>query len=812
MKISYNWLKEFLDFRQSPDELAQLLTDAGLEVEHLENWQSIQGGLDGVVIGKVLTCEKHPNADRLHVTTVDTGDGQVRQIVCGAPNVAAGQTVIVALPGAKLYPSQGEPFEIKKSKIRGEVSEGMICAEDEIGCGESHAGIMVLDNALPAGLPAATYFEVVKDVVLEIGLTPNRADAASHLGVARDIRAVLSVEEELSLRMPDTNAFLAPSTEGEIKVVVDNASDCIRYSGVELKDVKVGESPLWLRNKLKAIGIRSINNVVDVTNLVMFELGQPLHAFDADTIHGKTIRVGKLPAGTHFKTLDGVERELQGTELMIADEKGGLCIAGVFGGHASGVTAATTRLFLESACFHTVAVRKSARQHGLHTDSSFRFERGTDPEMTMTALKRAALLIAALTGASVCSKPLDIYPVPVAPRKVNLSFSYLRTIIGDEIPRQLVLGILEKLDIHVEEDQSDWLVLSVPAYRIDVTREADVAEEILRIYGYNKVDLPRKFSITPGFSRNPDPEEIIERAGAILVAHGFREILTNSLTKLKYAETLPCREGAVPVEVLNPLSGDLALMRHHMLFTGLEAVAYNINRKQKDLRFFELGKTYLRNDGKYVEEQHLCLWLTGQAHPEHWRSKAKVYDMFGMKAFLDNLLSGIGVDVRHQLSMKQEQENGLEDSIQYFAGKKEILVAGQVSRKVLKELDIDQPVWFADIRTAALLKILGRTAMEVAGPPRYPEVRRDLSLMLDRQVAYEALEKLAYSAEPVLLRQVNVFDVYEGDKIEAGKKSYALSFILRDDEATLQDKQIDAVMDKLMKKFEQQLGAVIRKG
>ncbi|MFN8153945.1 MAG: phenylalanine--tRNA ligase subunit beta [Bacteroidia bacterium] len=812
MKISYNWLRQFIDFEYTPEQLSVALTDCGLEVEHLASWESLPGGLDGLVIGKVLTCERHPNADRLSVTTVEVGDGTPRQIVCGAPNVAAGQTVVVALPGAKLYPSSGEPFEIRKSKIRGETSEGMICAEDEIGLGASHAGIMILPEELQAGTPAAAYFKIEKDVVFEIGLTPNRADAASHLGVARDIKALLSRSTRPSVKMPDLSGFTEGKNAPLITVEIESAEACPRYSGIELTNVKVAPSPDWLQNKLKAVGLRPINNIVDITNYVMLHLGQPLHAFDAAKIRGRKITVRSLPAGTTFRTLDEVERTLQGHELMITDTEGGLCIAGVFGGAGSGVSESTRHIFLESACFHPVHVRKSAKAHGLHTDSSFRFERGTDPEMTTTALKLAATLMVDIAGAEIATPITDIYPSAVERKKINFSFEYLKTILGDEIPRHDVLDILESLDIHVEEDQSDWLILSVPAYRVDVTRAADVAEEILRIYGYNNIDLPKKISITPGKILQPDPEEITERLNSFLVANGFREMLNNSLTKLSHLETLPLAEGLSGVQVLNPLSNDLALMRHHMLLTGLETISYNINRRQENLRLFETGKTYFKAGNRYVEEQHLSLWITGHQYAEHWKEKSRSYDLYYLKGIVEQVFASAGIGLRQRLTLKEEAENGFEETISWFVGKKLLAVAGKVAKPVLKAADVSQAVWFADIRMENLLALMDTRDREIPGPPKFPEVRRDLSMLLDKSVRYSELEALAYATEPKLLRKVNLFDVYEGDKIEQGRKSYALSFTLRDEEATLQDKQIDAVMEKLMKQFEGKLGAVIRKG
>ncbi len=810
MKISYNWLKQFVEMPYSPEELSKALTDCGLEVEQLSPWQSVQGGLQGLVIGKVLTCERHPNADRLSVTTVETGDGIPKQIVCGAPNVAVGQTVVVALPGTKLFPSTGEPFEIKKSKIRGEASEGMICAEDEIGLGQSHAGIMILPDTIPAGTAASDFFNVENDWIYEIGLTPNRADAASHLGVARDIRTLIGRNKEVKFTLPDVSEF-KEETGSSIRVEIKNSEACQRYSGVEITGIKVGPSPEWLQHRLKSIGLRPINNIVDVTNYVMHDLGQPLHAFDAEKIKGKKINVGELPAGTKFKTLDEAERTLQGQELMIADEEGPLCIAGVFGGMDSGVSAETTSIFLESACFHPVFVRKSARLHGLHTDSSFRFERGTDPDMTFTALKKAALMITEVAGGKVSSKITDIYPVKIPYKQIELSLDYLHNIIGAEIPAEEVKNILENLGIKIVKEEVGILTVAVPPFKVDVTRPADLAEEVLRIYGYNNIGLPKKVSITPGKRVVPDPEEIIERSGAFLVAQGFREILTNSLTSLSHLNIVPLQEGVESVQVLNPLSNDLALLRHKMLLTGLETIAYNINRRQKDLRFFEYGKTYCKAKDKYIETTHLSLWLTGASTAEHWKVKQGEFDIYHLKAILEQLFVQANVEMKGPFTLKAEAEDSLDNAVSYYLGKSLLAKAGSVKRSILKAMDISQPVWYADIDFEALMRVLSKKDKEVAGPPKFPEVRRDLSMLLAGEVQYGELEKLAFSTEPRLLQQVNLFDVYEGDKIEKGKKSYALSFILRDEEATLQEKQIEAVMDKLMKQFELKLGAVIRK-
>lgn len=811
MKISYNWLKTFIEMPFSPNELSVALTDCGLEVEQLEQWQSAQGGLEGLVIGKVLTCERHPNADRLSVTTVEVGDGSPKQIVCGAPNVAAGQTVVVALPGAKLYPASGEAFEIKKSKIRGEASEGMICAEDEIGLGSSHAGIMILPDALLAGMPATDFFKVENDWIFEIGLTPNRADAASHLGVARDIRALTGMKKEAVIRMPEVSVFSEGNEKNTITVQLTDKEACRRYTAIELSGVHVGPSPDWLKNRLKSIGIRSINNIVDVTNFVMHECGQPLHAFDAEKIRGNKIVVGQAAAGTKFITLDETERVLSGSELMISDAEGPLCIAGVFGGMDSGVSEKTQRIFLESAWFHPVHVRKSARQHGLHTDSSFRFERGTDPRMTVPALMRAALLMQEVAGSKVSGQIIDHYENEITDRQILLDFDYLDAIIGNVIDRELVKRIIRNLGMDILEEQKNALLLSVPPFKVDVTRPADVAEEVLRIYGYNNIELPIKVAISPSKIINPDPEAIIDRCGAYLVANGFREMLNNSLTRLSHLDLLPMREGLAAVEVLNPLSADLALLRHSMLLTGLETIAYNINRRQKDLRFFELGKTYAKAGDKYLESSYLSLWLTGDFAAEHWKGKKEEYDIYFLKAIVEQLMSRAGVDLHKQISLKAGEEDRMESSIAYYSGKSLIASAGKVKRELLKSMDIAQPVWYAEVNIEALLRIISAKDKVVPGPPKFPEVRRDLSMLLDREVEYSALEKIAYSTEPNLLKQVNLFDVYEGDKIEKGKKSYALSFMLRDEENTLQDKQIDQVMEKLMKQFESKLGAQIRK-
>ena len=811
MKISYNWLKQFLTLDKSPQEVSELLTGCGLEVEQLEHWESLKGGLKNVVVGHVLTCIKHPNADKLSITIVDTGDGEPRQIVCGAPNVAAGQKVIVALPGSIMYPTAGEPFEIKKSKIRGEASEGMICAEDEIGLGTSHAGIMILPDDIKVGMPAADFFKIENDFVFEIGLTPNRADAASHLGVARDLFALDNSDDRVALNLPEFRKINIELTSGPISVEVQDAELCPRYSGVYISGIKVQESPAWLQNRLKSVGLRPINNIVDITNYIMLDLGQPLHAFDADKIKGNKVVVGSMPSGTRFKTLDGVERTLNGSELMIANSEEGMCIAGVFGGLDAGVSETTTNIFLESAFFNSVAVRKAARAHGLHTDSSFRFERGTDPEITVIALLKAVTLIEEISGGKVANSIIDVYPNPIEWSKVQLSFEYLKTLAGDDIPREKVKTILRDLQIKIVEDNSDWLSLEVPPFKPDVNRPADIVEEIIRIYGYNAIELPKKMTVNLAPARKPDAEFVIRRLGLCLVDHGFNEIMNNSLTKISNLDLIPLEEGQEGVKVLNPLSNDLGLLRHEMLLTGLEAVAYNINRRQKDLCFFEVGKTYLKTGPVYSEKRNLSIWITGNLVSEHWLEKNIQPDVYFVKSIINALLESLGIDVRNKISIVEENHQTLQQCLLLNAKKKNIAVIGKVTKPILKAVDINQPVFYAEINLGQLLQLIPTQDTKSPEPPKFPEVRRDLSMVLDLPIKYSEVEKVAYAADPKLIREINLFDVYDGDKIEVGKKSYAMSFILRDDDATLQDKQIDGVMEKLMKQFEKNFGAVIRK-
>ncbi len=809
MRISFNWLKDFIDITQTPQEIAALLTGCGLEVENMEEWESIKGGLNGLRVGKVLECVKHQNADKLSLCKVDAGTGEILNIVCGAPNVAANQKVIVATVGTKLFPTTGEPFEIKKSRIRGEESNGMLCAEDEIGMGVSHAGLLILPDELAIGSSIADYFKVTKDVVFEIGLTPNRADAASHLGVARDLKALLSKEKQVELRVPSVDAFKEVANTNPIEVVVKDEDACPRYSGVCINNVQVKESPAWLQNRLKAIGMRPINNIVDATNYVMMELGQPLHAFDADKIEGSKIIVQQFPVGTIFKTLDEVERKLNGTELMICDEKEGLCIAGVFGGIESGVTNTTQNIFLESACFNPVSVRKTAKLHGLHTDSSFRFERGTDPDNTVIALKHAAILISELSEGKISSAITDIYPQPLQPFKVRLHFDYLNRLTGAIIPLTDVKRILESLSIVIENETSDYLDLSVPRYKVDVTREADVVEEILRIYGYNNIPLPKKMnSSLPVFNKESDLSWQ-QKLSYYLSAQGFNEILNNSLTKSSYGET-----GVKPVELLNPLSNDLNVMRSHMLYNGLEAIAYNQNRKQSNVRFFEFGKTYFSYDKGFNETARLALWLSGERYDENWQQLNRKYDVYYLKSIIDNLFALCAMDKKN-LKIEPDtsgQESELySQSLKYSIGKKELAVIGVVNKSITKKFDIQSTVFYADINWENMRPLLNSVSQKVKEVSRFPEVKRDLSMLLDRKVKYEEVEKIAFDTEQKILKEVRLFDVYEGEKIDKEKKSYAVSFILLDEQKTLEEKQIENIMKELMNSFEQKLGAVIRK-
>ena len=823
MTISFDWLKTLFPTTLPVAEIAALLTGSGLEVEHLKEVERVPGGLRGVVLGTVLTCARHPDADKLSLTTVAVGDDTPRQIVCGAPNVAAGQRVVVALEGALLHPTVGEPFKIKKSKIRGAASEGMICAEDEIGLGTSHAGIMVLDTDLPDGTPAAEYFNLGADTEIEIGLTPNRADAASHYGVARDLRALLNQPAHL----PDVSAFAAPTEGTGIEVIIEDEQACPRYAGLLLEDVRVGPSPDWLQGRLRSIGLSPINNVVDVTNFVLHELGQPLHAFDADQLAGGQVRVKRAEAGEKFVTLDGTERTLQASDLVIADGHGmPLALAGVFGGKTSGMSENTTRVFLESAYFTPAVVRRTSQAHGLKTDASFRFERGTDPYMVPTGLRRAALLLQEVAGARPVAPVVDVFPHPIPASPVTLRLDRVHKLIGQEIGEERIREILHGLDIRIERESrgadgpfgeqpatsnqqpaTTWH-LEVPPYRVDVTREADVVEEILRIYGLNNIDL-QPFNSAAFLSAfpNPDPEVVRQKTATLLSGQGYSEIITNSLTNSLYFEQGEERDASL-VRILNYNSQDLNVLRPTLLHSGLEVVRHNLNRRQRDLRLYEFGKTYRQAEGgKYQERNVLALYLTGNTAAETWQQPSRKVTFHDLAGAVQQVLAALGYP---QPAPQPVQHPGLAGGLTLLLQNQPVVSLGAVAPAILKRLDVTQPVWYAELDWDWLLKKY-KGALTARELPRFPEVRRDLSLVVDKAVTFEQLRSIAQRTEKKLLQALNVFDVYEGDRLEAGKKSYSVSFLLQDPTQTLTDQAIDQVMQKLMQQFEKQAGALIRK-
>ncbi len=800
MKISYNWLKEFIKTDKSPEDISQILTGIGLEVESLEKVQAVPGGLEGLVIGYVKDAQQHPNADRLRVTKVDVGGTEDLQIVCGAPNVAAGQKVVVATVGTTVHPNQGEPFKINKSKIRGEVSEGMICAEDEIGLGESHAGIMVLDADAAIGTPAKTYFKLNDDYLFEIGLTPNRADATSHLGTARDIAAFLKT----GISRPDVSTFKVDNTSRTIPVTVEAQAACPRYASLTISGVKVQDSPQWLKERLAVIGVRSINNVVDVTNYVLHELGQPLHAFDADAIAGNQVLVKTYAQHTTFVTLDDVERKLSADDLMIGNAEGPMCIAGVFGGAGSGVKESTTNVFLESAYFNPVSVRKTSKRHGLKTDASFRFERGVDPDITVYALKRAALLMQEVAGGVVSSEISDIYPSPVQPFSVDVTYRNIDRLIGKAIGQDTIQSIIKALDIQIVNESAEGLSLLVPPYRVDVTREVDVIEEVLRIYGYNNIEIPTQIRASLNNSERPEKDTVQNAIADLLSANGFNEILSNSLTSSSYADSL---DNAV--KLLNPLSSDLDIMRQTLLYSGLEAIAYNQNRRQSDLKMYEFGKAYFFEDEKYTETQRLAVFITGSTAQEQWNQKPSPVSFYHLKALVDNLLSRLSiVDYTTDEVNTSELSYGLQYNLR---SGKTLVKFGSVHTTALKKAGVDKEVFYADFNFDTLLNSVRKNKVVYKEISKFPSVRRDLSMLVDTQVTFGQLKQIAHKTERKLLTDVNVFDIYQGDKLPAGKKSYALSFMLQDEEKTLTDKAIDAIMQKLIYNFGKEAGAEIRK-
>jgi phenylalanyl-tRNA synthetase beta chain len=798
MKISYNWLKTFINTDKNQDEISTILTAIGLEVESLEKVQAIPGGLEGLVIGYVKEAVQHPNADRLRITKVNVGAAEDLQIVCGAPNVAAGQKVIVATVGCDVHPTDGEPFKINKSKIRGEVSEGMICAEDEIGLGKGHDGIMVLPEDASIGALAKNYFKLNDDFVFEIGLTPNRADAASHLGVARDLAAYLKID----IIKPNVEGFKIDNQSNKIEVEVIDEDAAPRYSGVTISGITVQDSPKWLKEKLAVIGLRPINNIVDVTNFVLHDLGQPLHAFDADEIIGGKVIVKKCAQGTKFKTLDEVERTLNTDDLMICDAEKPMCIAGVFGGIGSGVKQSTKNIFLESAYFNSVSVRKTAKRFALKTDASFRFERGTDPEITVYALKRAALLIQEVAGGEITSDIFDHYPNPVAAFDVELTFEHVQKLIGKNIDKEEITAIIKALNIDVVKETETQLSLKVPTYKVDVTRPVDVIEEVLRIYGYDNIEIPQKVNASLNVSPKPDKETIQNTIADMLTANGFYEILSNSLTKSSYSKNIDSA-----VKILNPLSSDLDVMRQSMLYSGLEAVAYNQNRRTADVKFYEFGKTYKTENGKYKEANHLSVFMSGKADSEQWNQTGKAINFYHLKATVDAILKRLNIE---KLQSDVVESEDFSYGISYKRGAKILVSFGAVAPNELKKADVSKPVFYADIDWDMLLMLIKNNKISYQEVSKFPAVRRDLSMLLDNNVRFEDLKRIALKTEKNLLKEVNVFDVYQGDKLPEGKKSYALSFILQDEEKTLTDSQIDGIMKKLIANFGKEVGAEIR--
>ena len=807
MKISYNWLKQFIKTEWTSEETAVLLTDLGLEVEGIEKFQSVKGGLEGIVVGHVLTCVQHPNADRLKVTTVDIGTGTPIQIVCGAANVAAGQKVPVATIGTTLYDADGNSFVIKKGKIRDQESHGMICAEDELGLGTSHDGIMVLNEDLVPGTPAAKVFNIENDEVFEIGLTPNRADAMSHMGVARDLRAGM-LQKNISSEFitPSVSNFRVDKRILKMDVSVVDAKLAPRYCGVTISGVTVKPSPDWLKNRLKSIGITPKNNIVDVTNYVLHELGQPLHAFDAAKIKGNKVIVKTLAAGTKFTTLDDVERTLHEEDLMICDENGPMCFAGVLGGMNSGVKENTSTLFLESAYFNPVSIRKTAKRHTLSTDASFRFERGIDPTITEYALKRAANLIIELAGGEITSDITDIYPKKIEDYSVVLNFNKTAKIIGEDLSKETIKKILASLDIKINSVSDVGLGLTIPNYRVDVQREIDVVEEILRVYGYNNISFSKKLNATVANSPRNEDYKMQNVVGGLLTGLGFNEMMANSLTSPDYIKLSEDLREEFNITMLNPLSRDLSSMRQSLLFSGLEALSYNINRRATDLKFYEFGKTYHKLPSGYEEPKHLTLFLTGNNTSESWTNPQKASDFFLFKGYINTILSRFGLDKTHS---EPTTSDVFAEGISLLIGTEKIVDFGTVKKSIAKAFDIKQEVFYADFNWNAILKLVGGK-IKFTEIPKYPEVRRDLALLVDNSVQFDIIYKIARQTEKSLLKKIDLFDVYQGNNLPEGKKSYAVSFIIQDATKTLTDVQIDKIMSKLQKNFETELAAVLR--
>ena len=807
MKISYNWLKQFIKTDLKSEDTAAILTDLGLEVEGVEKFESLKGGLEGVVIGHVLTCIQHTNADKLKVTTVDIGTGIPIQIVCGASNVGVGQKVPVAKIGTKLYDKEGNSFEIKKGKIRGEESHGMICAEDELGLGDSHEGIMILAEDLVPGTLASKVFKIETDEVFEIGLTPNRADAMSHWGVARDLRAGLIQKNsnQSELITPSVNKFKVDKRTLKIDVKVEDIKLAPRYCGVTISGITVKPSPEWLKNRLKSIGLTPKNNIVDVTNYVLHEIGQPLHAFDAAKINGN-ILVKTVASGTKFTTLDGIERSLHEEDLMICDEKGPLCIAGVFGGQNSGVSENTNTIFLESAYFNPVAIRKTAKRHTLSTDASFRFERGIDPSITEYALKRAAILIQEVAGGEITSDIIDVYQKKIEDFSVVLNFNNVSKIIGQEIPKETIKKILVSLDIKVTSVSESSLGLIIPAYRVDVQREIDVIEELLRVFGYNNINFTKKLNATVSNSGRTEDYKVQNIIANQLTSLGFNEMMANSLTTPDYIKLSENLREEFNVLIINPLSNDLSAMRQSLLFSGLEAVSFNINRRNSDLKLFEFGKTYHKLPSGFDEPKHLTLFTTGNRLQESWTNPQKPSDFFLFKGYVDTILSRLGIS---KTQYKPVTSDVFAEGIAIGAGTEILVEFGTVKKSILKHFDIKQEIFYADFNWNAILKSLSNK-IKFTEISKYPEVRRDLALLVDEKVAFDDVYNIARQSEKSLLKDITLFDVYVGANLPEGKKSYAVSFTIQDDCKTLTDTQIEKIMSKLQSNFETQLGAQLR--
>lgn len=822
MKISYNWLKQYVQCDLPAEELGKTLTGTGLEVEDMTPYESVKGGLKGVVVGKVLTCIDHPNSDHLHITTVDVGEAEPLHIVCGAPNVAAGQKVLVATIGCELWKGD-EHFTIKKGKIRGEVSEGMICAEDELQLGESHDGIMVLPDNYEVGKPASFYFPVEEDFTYEIGLTANRSDATSHIGCDRDIVAALNHKNntrEYHITRPSVEDFKVENTDNDIEVIVEDTKNCPRYTGVTVSDIKVGPSPAWLKHRLEAVGLRSINNIVDISNFVLMEVGQPLHIFDADKIKGKKVIVKCLAKDTPFTTLDSVQRKLSDTNLMICNAEEPMCIAGVFGGLDSGVTEKTKNIFIESAYFNPTSIRKTARFHGLQTDASFRFERGCDPNITPYALKRAALLVKELAGGTISSEIKDVVNGDFTPVRVQLKFDYLNKLAGQEIEKQVAVNILKDLDCQIVECTDTYVTVDVPTCKVDVYRPADLVEEILRIYGYDNIAIPTKINASINVNNKPDAEKIQKEISIMLASNGFYEIMNNSLTKSAYTRELDSFDEAKNVKIMNPLSSDLDVMRQSLLFGGLESIARNQSFKSFDMKFFEFGNTYLFNSenkqteekplNPYRENYRLDLLITGNDKEESWNNKPQSLTFYDLKKYVLGIMHKIGIDTEN-LEMSEGKETHYDYSIVYSLNNNVLATLGKINAKTLKMFDVKKEVYHATFDWDMVLKVVKRLkTISFNALPKFPSVRRDLALVMDKNVTFEQVKKVALATEKNILKSVNLFDIYEGDKIPAGKKQYAVSFTLQDTQKTLTDKVIEKTMARIQSAIEQQLNATLR--